>query len=310
MQGMAEFPSDKSDAARVCASCGRGRPSGAYSRRQWVLGEGQSQCSKCFCKRDDVLMRYPVALRNSSSAATFSVEALRNPFAQGVFRYVALGQYTHGIRAGQPCVCKWFKPEFRGLHEHAELHYRFDVKAVNMGLRILREWRMRCMLPEKPIQMTSPEVWSFDEAAPDSWAGRKVLQEPYIAGFTKWNSNCGWVNTSDPTSRVMQALSHFSYHISGGQVLLCDLQGGLCRNGSLVLTDPVILSVGEEFGLTDLGRKGIASFFATHKCNEFCNEQSWLVPRSRRAYYPVERSTTLCFAPQVNTRLENTRGYM
>jgi len=31
--------------------------------------------------------------------------------------------------------------------------------------------------------------------------------------------------------QVMQALSHFSYHKSGGQMVLCDLQGGMMSRG-------------------------------------------------------------------------------
>jgi hypothetical protein len=38
----------------------------------------------------------------------------------------------------------------------------------------------------------------------------------------------------------MQALSHYSYHTSGGQFLVCDLQGGIYRDG--VILDPIILS--------------------------------------------------------------------
>lgn len=59
----------------------------------------------------------------------------------------------------------------------------------------------------------------------------------------------------------MQALSHFSFHISGGHLLLCDLQGGLMRNG-VSLTDPVIMSRDMAYGVTDLGTKGISNFFS------------------------------------------------
>lgn len=53
------------------------------------------------------------------------------------------------------------------------------------------------------------------------------LVEPYIEDFEKFNSNSGWAPvTGNLWSDVMQALSHFSYHNSGGQYLLCSLQGG------------------------------------------------------------------------------------
>lgn len=42
----------------------------------------------------------------------------------------------------------------------------------------------------------------------------------------KWNSNSGWINRREgDADEFMQALSHFSYHMSGGELLMCDLQG-------------------------------------------------------------------------------------
>ena len=62
----------------------------------------------------------------------------------------------------------------------------------------------------------------------------EVLVEPFIEGtFQKFNSNTGKVN---PDYEVMQALSHFSYDYTGGQEVLCDLQGGNEASGSAVLS--------------------------------------------------------------------------
>ena len=58
----------------------------------------------------------------------------------------------------------------------------------------------------------------------------------------------------------MQALSHFTYHYTNGEYVVCDLQGG-CYPNEYVLTDPVVLSGGRHDGPTDLGRKGIENFF-------------------------------------------------
>lgn len=67
----------------------------------------------------------------------------------------------------------------------------------------------------------------------------------------------------------MQALSHFSYHITGGNFVLCDLQGGIYQH-EIVLSDPIILSRTREYGVTDLGPEGISSLFSQHYCNGFC----------------------------------------
>ena len=95
----------------------------------------------------------------------------------------------------------------------------------------------------------------------------QFFREPFIQNYTKFNSNSGWADDSTPWPRVMQALSHFSYHITSGQFVLCDLQGGIYSN-AVVLTDPVILSRSKRFGVTDLGPQGISSFFSNHVCNE------------------------------------------
>jgi len=89
----------------------------------------------------------------------------------------------------------------------------------------------------------------------------------------------------------MQALSHFSYHVSGGSYILCDLQGGVDRD-AVVLTDPVILSRSSEFGVTDLGPSGIENFLGWHVCSRLCH-QDWLMPMSPDRYYQAVPGTTV-----------------
>ena len=89
----------------------------------------------------------------------------------------------------------------------------------------------------------------------------------------------------------MQALSHFTYHVSGGQFVLCDLQGGVYDKG-VVLTDPVILSRTRTYGVTDLGAKGISSFFSQHRCNEFCRGH-WTKPKDTTCYLDPQQGTSM-----------------
>lgn len=89
----------------------------------------------------------------------------------------------------------------------------------------------------------------------------------------------------------MQALSHFSYHTSSGQFVLCDLQGAVYKR-SVVLTDPVIHSRNSRFGATDMGVKGIEHFFHHHHCNEYCSS-GWQQPRSTHSYFPVRTGTSM-----------------
>jgi hypothetical protein len=134
-------------------------------------------------------------------------------------------------------------------------------------------------------------VWTFTASSSAGWANTKCLLEPFIDKYQKFNSNTGWADDGTPWPRVMQSLSHFSYHVSGGQFVLCDLQGGVYSNG-VCLTDPVILSRNKMFGVTDLGAEGISSFFSNHRCNEYC-KSSWSRPADQTRYFTPQAGTSM-----------------
>lgn len=102
---------------------------------------------------------------------------------------------------------------------------------------------------------------------------RSVLVERAVHNFDKFNSNSGWAKPSKRTfSRLLQALSHFSFVASGGQRLLCNLQGGVYMDRKIViLTNPALISKKSgTFGCSDLGEGGMEEFLKWHKCNKFC----------------------------------------
>jgi hypothetical protein len=281
--------------SRGCAACGAHLPRHEYSSNQWRKGVGFARCSNCVgggggggggggAGMPDTLRR------NDAADASFTQYDLSHPFAEGAFRWVAKGHYTSGRREGEKCVCKWFKTG--GTFESS--FFDVDIKAVDRSAAIIKEWNNQKII-DKHVQMNKPEVWTFTPGSGDSWAGRKVLQEPFIENWQKFNSNSGWADGSGGWADVMQALSHFSYHASGGQFLLCDLQGGLYSHGA-VLTDPVILSRDHSYGVTDLGPQGISSFFARHQCGEFCRAH-WNMPKDRTAYHHAQQGTSMAHAP-------------
>lgn len=226
---------------------------------------------------------------NNATRATFSHDALANPFDSGSFRFVAKGKYTHCDRTGEDCVCKWFKTG-GVLEDH---FFDSDIASAKMAVRLITKWNENRLI-DRMVKINLPEVWTFLDG---KRKGQKTLQEPYIANYEKFNSNTGWSDDSTPWPRVMQAISHFSFHISNGQHLLCDLQGGVYNDG-VVLTDPVVMSMeGGKYGPTDLGKNGISTFFAHHDCNEFCRSQ-WRKPRDTRSYYRPTAGTTMEYVQQ------------
>jgi len=202
-------------------------------------------------------------------------------FAEGEFRYVYRGKYDKGERVGEECVRK----EFKSGCVYESSFFKNDIKAVQKAAEIVKKFNSLHIL-SKPIYLVEPEVWVGDPGC--SLAGQKMLVEPMIKGeYFTFNSNTGYAATD---CEAMQALSHFSFHQSGGEFLLCDLQGGRYSN-CYILTDPVILSKGKQFGPTDLGEKGINNFMAHHKCTRFCNPK-WSLPAKPEDMVPCYKAVS------------------
>ena len=272
---------------RYCANCSRNLLQESYSSNQWRKGVGASRCHQCVhgtsCSNNNKAA--PLTGRyNRSTRAEFTYYALNHPFAEGSFRHVAKGVYTTGERQGEPAVCKWFKKGF----VYEEEFFSKDIKAVDKALHIVDNWNKSSFIG-KTIRLNIPEVWVFEDGG--KFGRSKVLQEPFIENYKKFNSNSGWMKDDVPWSRVMQALSHYSYHATGGQLVICDLQGGIYKDGA-VLTDPVILSRSRTYGVTDLGPMGISTFFSRHECNEFCRS-FWHRPKDQNAYYEKKQGTSM-----------------
>lgn len=270
-------------ATRTCVTCGLTETADHFSRRQWRKGVGRSRCYSCVQELEESYVD-DAAVRDANLEAHFSDDALEQPFEAGGFRWVALGHYTSGDREGEPCVAKWLIEE----NAYDASDYRGDMRCVHRTLDFVRAFNALGIV-DIPIRVHVPSTHRFEA---DSALPHVVyLREPFIEGYDKWNSNSGWVNEESVFADAMQALSHYSYHASGGQHVLCDLQGGLYENEA-VLSDPAILSVAMDYGSTDMGAEGILTFFHQHTCNQFCDE-NWSTPYSTGQYIESEMNTVV-----------------
>ncbi|KAI1213568.1 kinase-like domain-containing protein [Annulohypoxylon truncatum] len=272
---------------RECASCGRNLPQSSYTANQYSRGVGVSRCVGCVHElHADVpsASEHDSGRYNYSGRASTKTHDLDHPFAEGAFRWVAKGTYTTGSRSGQPCVVKWFKT---GAVFEAD-YFTLDIKAVDKALEIINRFNGSNIV-NKTVKVNVPEVWVSKDSPKRE--GQHALCEPFIQNYQKFNSNSGWVDDSIAWGEVMQALSHFSYHMSGGQYVLCDLQGGVYQH-EIVLADPVILSRNREYGVTDLGPDGINSFFSQHNCNNYCRS-TWAKPSRTAPIFPPVAGTTM-----------------
>lgn len=295
--------------SRSCAQCGRILPQTSYSANQWSKGQGGSRCVSCVhghyldnpAARPPDSGRYSLIPDNTPYAGLFSQWDLANPFAEGAFRFVAKGVYTFGERQGQANVAKWFKSGA----VFSQDYFTLDIKAVDKALEIVNRFNQLDIV-DKQVRVNIPQVCV---CMLGPWAGQLLLVEPFIQNYQKFNSNTGWCDDHAAWSQVMQALSHFSYHVTGGNYVLCDLQGGVYQQ-EIVLSDPVILSRNREYGVTDLGPDGISTFFYEHYCNDYCRP-TWTSPANSQPYYKPVPGTTMVrrTVPTVRGAPANTQFY-
>lgn len=184
---------------------------------------------------------------------------------QGKYKYVTKGTYH---RTRTPAVDKFLKT---GTAFNSDC-FLDDVRAAEAALPYVAGFHeyidtATVFRGRVSIEVNIPEVW---EQIDGRLVGQRMLREPFIEHFTKFNSNSG---AADLTATVAQALSHYSYHASDGNELLCDLQGGKVGD-SYVLSDVVLMSTTKKYGNTDLGATGIENWLHSHRCNQFCSS-SW-----------------------------------
>lgn len=259
--------------------------------------ELQSECRKMKRKvggtKQDLRARLEdVFETNSRGWATRGSSAFQTDrfLDSGSFRNVYLATYTKGPRKGQQGVYKVFKDghpcdafgdDLRTVDEAGRIVDAFNRHNDAQGAE--RPWGE----PRRRVYLNKPEVWRLGGTRDNA---RDVLVEPFIKGnYAKFNSNSGWVNDKCE-HRLMQALSHFSFHFTDGQRLLCDLQGG-AYDTHFVLTDPAILSASKEFGPADGGGEFMENFFAHHRCNEYCDRSWRCMPRVRKRF-PASMGTS------------------
>ena len=104
--------------------------------------------------------------------------------------------------------------------------------------------------------------------------------EPYLPGtYEKLTCNDGTIIR--PDLKTPQAFTHYSWHRSGGKLMVCDLQGVRKPGDGYYLTDPAIASCDTKrrWGASDAGIGGVKAFFSNHKCNEICRD--WKKPDLR-----------------------------
>ena len=233
-----------------------------------------------------------------------SVSISNNRLGEGAFRECFHGTYVGGNRNQQEAACKRFKKRFRVMEEE---YFAADFRIAERAIDYAEEWNQFCP-DRREITVSKGDIHTLQ--------GVQYLVEPYIRDFNKFTSNSGWIKSGQSWDILaVEAFSHYTYHKSGGMLLVCDLQGryrkdkfgrGARNKSRFELSDPAICSRKRSYGPTDLGEKGIDSFFCHHVCNQFCNMTGrWQRPRSPRNWFQ-NCSATSMFSSQMDTKLRLT----
>ncbi len=215
---------------------------------------------------------------------------------EGAFRVVVAGTFIGGSRNNQEAACKRFKHQYRHIERD---FFETDSLVTEKAIQYALEWNAFCR-PGKEIFVNSGSI------SKEEYSGRIYLIEPLIKDFIKFTSNNGMIirhggKGSSAQQWAMEAFSHFTYHRSGGSLIVCDLQGRYKKDrytpnkSRFELTDLAICSRARSFGPTDLGEKGIESFFFSHQCNEYChaNGKRWASPRNPRKWFEHSTGTSM-----------------
>jgi Alpha-kinase family len=235
------------------------------------------------------------AARTNLSSTTANVD-YSTILGEGEFRIVYAGTFVGGNRNQQEAACKTFKNKYRSLEKE---FYQFDFKIADRAIQYAEMWNDFCDW-NRTIQVSRGSVMKSNE-------GGQLLVEPVVFPYIKFTSNNGWI-LDDHTVLALEAFTHFTYHRSGGSLIVCDLQGrwrkpGHNRPRRYELSDPAICSRARSYGPTDLGEKGIDSFFCNHSCNEFCHRHGdgrWARPRNPQKWFVRSSSTSMIGSASAN----------
>lgn len=251
----------------ACPTCGK---------RHWSLKSSSTSTSinsSSFCSNYEV--RSPshsarVCQESNASLLGVSPAFLRNPRLQGYTYNVSYARNYIGGDSGKVSVVKWVRKSHRCANSnHLEMAVRISEKTGEIVYNFLKAidthgWS---------IVVNKPRIIGCEGVKHTDRSSGCALVEPYVSHVKRFNSSSGRQVTSHHFyDRLMQALSHFSHTWSKGNLILCNLQGGVSRRDRrIVIFSPSIMSRdGNVFGCSDAGSEGMSRFLRRHKCNEFC----------------------------------------
>jgi hypothetical protein len=160
---------------RFCAACRDDCAKSEFSNSQWLRGVGASRCHHCVATG-------ATATTNGTRRAVLATKAKweRGWAFEGAQRYVGLGVFTDGERAGQQCVRKWFKNR---AHRNERRFYENEDKVVELAMRLISSFNDAGLCQGGKVRLNAPKTWAIGD--------RLYHVELFVKHFSKFNSNTG-----------------------------------------------------------------------------------------------------------------------
>jgi len=148
------------------------------------------------------MSNYSAARTNlTSKSVTFTTKSLE----RGPFGCSSREPALEGTGINKKPACKIFKPQWRSMELE---YYASDFRIADTAITHAESWNNFCC---------GDEIILVTEGSILPSGGKRYLCEPLIRNFKKFTSYSGWIKDSRFwTTEVMEAISHYTYHDSGG----------------------------------------------------------------------------------------------
>jgi hypothetical protein len=219
---------------------------------------------------DDLFRTLPIGKGSGQMKIAF------NPFAKGSLRFAFYGQFSSDEFPLIEVVFKEFistNPKSNTLtvyKQHLEIQVIAQFLAEQFNIEQSRIFRNSIPIVFADANLVQQKI----DKSKIYQVERRMHQE-----WCKWNNNSGGVCLTE-YSTLLQAFSHWTYHVTAGRLMVVDLQGVKAERAYL-LTDPALhcddlLRFKET--RTNLGIKGMREFLRSHICSEICSNLGLPLP--------------------------------
>lgn len=193
----------------------------------------------------------------------------------GAFRVGYEGEITSGPNAGRKVLIKVWR---EGRRSTCNRNMDYCLRDSQTAGEYATVWNRKIVgrVPgAHALKFILPAVRAFHEEHSDAngvvrmWKGEKGHIEPLLTRWEKFNNNAEYSNINHHTP---QAFTHWTWHVSDGDVMVADIQGEFrgSKGVPYKLTDPAVITRRGGESPTDGGHHAMLRWFRAHQCNDIC----------------------------------------